>query len=62
LLSLFIKSYCIDWNNPENYESVDDLISSGNGDLPILTEQAQASRAPQIGQSGKDILSVPFGN
>jgi hypothetical protein len=36
------------------------LISSGNGDLPSLTEQAQASRAAQIGQPGTDILSVPF--
>ncbi len=24
-------SYSIDWNNPEYYQSVDDLISSGNG-------------------------------
>lgn len=56
------RSYSIDWNNPEYYQSVDDLLSSGNGYGPSLTEQAQASRAAQIGQSGKDILSVPFGN
>ena len=63
LLAFFaISSYSIDWNNPENYQSVDDLISSGNGDLPSLTEQAQASRAAQIGQPGTDILSVPFGS
>jgi hypothetical protein len=63
LLAFFaIRSYSIDWNNPENYQTVDDLISSGNGDLPSLTEQAQASRAAQIGQPGTDILSVPFGN
>jgi len=63
LLAFFaIRSYSIDWNNPEYYQSVDDLISSGNGDLPSLTEQAQASRAAQTGQPGTDILSVPFGN
>jgi hypothetical protein len=63
LLAFFaIKSYSIDWNNPENYQSVDDLISSGNGVSPSLTEQAQASRAAQIGQPGTDILSVPFGS
>lgn len=55
-----IKSYSIDWNNPENYQSVDDLLSSG-GYGPSLTEQAQASRAAQIGQPGTDILSVPSG-
>jgi hypothetical protein len=62
LLAFFaIRSYSIDWNNPEYYQSVDDLISSSNGDLPSLTEQAQASRAAQTGQPGTDILSVPFG-
>ena len=63
LLAFFaIGSYSIDWNNPEYYQSVDDLLSSGNGNGPSLTEQAQASRAAQIGQSGNDILGVPFGN
>jgi hypothetical protein len=63
LLAFFaIKSYSIDWNNPENYQSVDDLLSSGNGIGPSLTQQAQASRAAEMGQPGKDILSVPFGN
>jgi hypothetical protein len=63
LLAFFaIGSYSIDWNNPENYKTVDDLISSGNGYGPSLTEQAQASRAAQIGQPGTGILSVPFGN
>ena len=62
LLAFFaIRSYSIDWNNPEG-RSVDDLISSGNGDLPSLTDQAQASRAAQIGQPGTNILSVPFGS
>jgi hypothetical protein len=56
-----IGSYSIDWNNPEG-RSVDDLLSSGNGVGPSLTEQAQASRAAQIGQPGTDILSLPFGN
>jgi hypothetical protein len=63
LLALFdIKSCSIDWNNPENYQSVDDLLSSGNGIGPSLTQQAQAARAAEMGQPGKDILSVPFGN
>ena len=63
LLAFFaIKSYSIDWNNPENYQSVDDLLSSGNGIGPSLTQQAQAARAAEMGQPGKDILSVPFGN
>jgi hypothetical protein len=63
LLAFFaIGSYSIDWNNPEYYQSVDDLLSSGNGYGPSLTEQAQASRAALIGQSGKDILGVHFGN
>jgi hypothetical protein len=62
LLAFFaIKSYSIDWNNPEG-RSVDDLLSSGNGIGPSLTEQAQASRAAQIGQQGTDILSVSFGS
>lgn len=63
LLAFFaIRSYSIDWNNPEYYRSVDDLISSGNGDSASLTQQAQASRAAQIGKPGTDILSLPFGN
>ena len=63
LLAFFAtRSISIDWNNPEYYQSVDDLLSSGNGYGPSLTEQAQASRAALIGQSGNDILSVPFGN
>lgn len=63
LLALFaIGSYSIDWNNPGYYRSVDDLISSGNGYGPSLTEQAQASRAAQVRQSGTDILGVPFGS
>ena len=55
-------SYSIDWNNPEYYQSVDDLLSSGNGYGPSLTQQAQAARTAEMGQPGKDILSVPFGN
>ena len=63
LLAFFaIGSYSIDWNNPENYKTVDDLILSGNGYGPSLTEQAQVSRASLIGQPGKDILGVHFGN
>lgn len=56
-----IKSYSIDWSNPEYYQSIDDLISSGNGyDFVPLSEQAQASRSDQAGQPEKDILSLPF--
>jgi hypothetical protein len=63
LLAFFaIGSYSIDWNNPEYYQSVDDLLSSGNGYAPSLTEQAQAARTAEMAQPGKDILSVPFGN
>jgi hypothetical protein len=64
LLAFFgIKSYSIDWNNPEYYQSIDDLISSGNGYVFVpLSEQAQASRSDQAGQPGKDILSLPFGS
>lgn len=55
-----IKSYSIDWSNPEYYQSIDDLISSGNGyDFVPLSEQAQASRSDQAGQPEKDILSLP---
>lgn len=62
LLSHFaIRSYSIDWNNPENYQSVDDLLSSGNN-VSSLTEQAQAARAVEMGQPGKEILGEHFGN
>jgi hypothetical protein len=62
LLALFaIRSYSIDWNNPEYYQSVDDLLSSDNG-VSSLTEQAQAARAAEMGQSGKEILGEHFGN
>ena len=63
LLAFFAtRSISIDWNNPEYYQSVDDLLSSGNGYGPSLTQQAQAARTAELGQTGKDILSVPFGN
>lgn len=63
LLALFaINSYSIDWSNPEYYKSVDDLLSSGNGGGSGLTEQAQAARAAEMGEPGKEILSEHFGN
>ncbi len=63
LLAFFAnRSISIDWNNPEYYQSVDDLLSSGNGYGPSLTQQAQAARTAEMGQPGEDILSVPFGN
>ena len=64
LLALFaIKSYSVDWDNPENYQSSDALMSSGNDYTgPDLGQQAQAARAAEMGQPGKDILSTPTGN
>jgi hypothetical protein len=64
LLALFaIKSYSVDWDNPED-QSADDLLSSGSDSIiiPVYTEEAQASRAAQMGQSGKDVLDTPTGN
>lgn len=58
-----IKSNSIDWINPEYYHSVDDLIDSGNGNYnPSLTVQAQAARAAESGQPGREILTRPFGS
>jgi hypothetical protein len=63
LIAFFASdSYSIDWSNPEYYKSVDDLLSSGNGGGSGLTEQAQAARAAEMGEPGKEILSVHFGN
>jgi hypothetical protein len=62
LIVLFANRSCaIDWNNPESYQSVDDLLSSGSGG-PSLTEQAQAARSAEMGQPGKEILGNHFGN
>jgi hypothetical protein len=63
LIALFASdSYSIDWSNPEYYKSVDDLLSSGNDGGSGLTEQAQAARAAEMGEPGKEILSEHFGN
>ena len=64
LLALFaIKSYSVDWDNPDSYQSADDLMSSGNGYTgPDLTQQAQAARAAEMGQPGNDVLSATTGN
>ena len=54
LLAFFaIKSYSIDWNNPENYQSVDDLLSSGNGIGPSLTEQSPSFKGSREGTTWK---------
>ena len=64
LLALFAtKSYSVDWDNPDG-QSADDLLSSGSDNIvsPSYTQEAQASRAAQIGPSGNDIISMPSGN
>lgn len=51
-----------DWSNPYS-QSADELISGGSGAVVTdLTSQAQASRASQTGQSGKDILNQASGS
>ena len=64
LLALFaIKSYSVDWDNPDG-QSADDLLSSGSDNIvsPSYTQEAQDSRTAQIGPSGNDIISTPSGN
>jgi len=66
LLALFaIKSYSVDWDNPEG-QSADQLIAGPDQGTVIPpsgpVETPQSSRAAEIGQSGKDILSAPIGN
>ena len=66
LLALFaIKSYSVDWDNPED-QSVDQMIAGPDQGMVIPqsgpVETPQSSRAAEIGQSGKDILSTPVGN
>lgn len=62
LLALFaVKSYSIDWDNPS--QSADDLINSGNSYyVTPLSQQAQAARAAEMGQSAKDILGTSTGS
>ena len=66
LLALFAtKSYSVDWDNPED-QSVDQMIAGPDQGMVIPqsgpVETPQSSRAAEIGQSGKDILSTPVGN
>ena len=66
LLALFaVKSYSVDWDNPED-QSVDQMIAGPDQGTVIPqsgpVETPQSSRAAEIGQSGKDILSTPIGN
>ena len=66
LFALFaVKSYSVDWDNPED-QSVDQMIAGPDQGTVIPqsgpVETPQSSRAAEIGQSGKDILSTPIGN
>ena len=63
LLALFaIRSYSADWDNPEG-QSADQMIAGPDQGMVIPqsgpVETPQSSRAAEIGQSGKDILSAP---
>jgi hypothetical protein len=66
LLAFFaVESYSVDWSNPES-QSVDQMIAGPDQGVVIPNtgpvETPQSSRAAQIGQPGKDILSIPTGN
>ena len=66
LLAFFaINARSVDWDNPDD-QSVDQMIAGPDQGMVIPpsgpVETPQASRAAQIGQSGKDILSKPFGS
>jgi hypothetical protein len=56
-----ISAFSIDWNNPES-QTVDQMISGGDqGTVSFpagLSPTPSASRASQVGQKGKDILST----
>jgi hypothetical protein len=65
LLAFFaINARSVDWDNPDD-QSVDQMIAGPDQGMIIPPsgpiETPQESRAAQIGQSGKDILSKPFG-
>lgn len=66
MILLFAMNACsVDWDNPDS-QSVDQMIAGPDQGTVIpssvLVETPQKSRAAQIGQSGRDILSVPFGS
>ena len=66
MLAFFaVESYSVDWSNPES-QSVDEMIAGPDQGVVIPqtgpVETPQSSRAAQIGQPGKDILSIPTGN
>ena len=66
LLAFFaINARSVDWNNPDD-QSVDQMIAGPDQGTVIPpsgpVETPQSSRAAEIGQSGKDILSAPIGN
>jgi hypothetical protein len=66
LLVLFAIIACsVDWDNPDS-QSVDQMIAGPDQGVlippSVPVETPQASRAAQIGQPGKDILSVPLGS
>jgi hypothetical protein len=57
-----ISAFSIDWNNPES-QTVDQMIAGGDQgtvSFPGLSPNPAASRASQVGQKGKDILSTPI--
>jgi hypothetical protein len=62
LALITMKCPAPNWNNP-GVQSADELISGGKGVvISDLTSQAQASRAAQMGESGKDILNQASGS
>ena len=66
LLVLFAINACsVDWDNPDS-QSVDQMLAGPDQGTAIPpsgpVETPQSSRAAQVGQTGKDILSVPLGN
>jgi hypothetical protein len=66
LLVIFaINAFSVDWDNPDD-QSVDQMFA-GPDQGTVITQSGPietpwSSRAAQIGQTGKDILSVPLGS
>lgn len=62
LAVIAMKCPAPDWSSSYT-QSADELISGGNGAVVTdLTSQAQAARASQTGQSGKEILNQASGS
>jgi hypothetical protein len=66
VLVLFAINACsVDWDNPDS-QSVDQMIAGPDQGVVIPSsvpvETPQKSREAQIGQPGRDILSVPLGS